>query len=191
LENSNSNKKRYFLKVEGIVQGVGYRPYVYNQAINFNIRGWVSNKGSALIVDLEGEAKNIKGFLTKIIKEPPKLANIEKIEITHKKIKGHKDFNIKESALGENEVKFIASDVATCPDCISEVLDSSNPRYNYAFTNCTSCGPRYSIIKRLPYDRINTTMASFDMCPNCEKEYLDPTNRRFLHYKLDEIHLIL
>lgn len=173
------NKRRYFLKIHGIVQGVGYRPYVYKQAILFNINGWVSNQGSALVMDLEGEQKNIKGFLIRIIKEPPKLANIEKVEVVPKKFTGHKEFNIIKSSSSENDIKFVAGDVATCPECLSDIIDPSNPRYQYAFTNCTSCGPRYSIIKGLPYDRINTTMKDFEMCPMCEKEYLNPSNRRF------------
>lgn len=179
MENNNHNKRRYFLKIHGVVQGVGYRPYVYNQAIVFNIKGWVSNQGTALVMDLEGDENKIKEFLKKIIKEPPKLANIEKVEAKPKKLTGHKEFNIVKSSAGENEIKFVAGDVATCPDCLNDILYSSNPRYQYAFTNCTSCGPRYSIIKGLPYDRVNTTMQSFEMCPICEKEYLDPTNRRF------------
>lgn len=173
------NKKRYHLKVMGIVQGVGYRPYVYNTAAKFNIKGWVSNQGSALVVDFEGEGNNIKEFLKKIIKEPPELANIEKVEVTSKKLTGHKGFNIVKSSSGKNETKFVARDVATCPECLSDILDPLNSRYGYAFTNCTSCGPRYSIIKGLPYDRVNTTMESFKMCPSCRKEYSDPVNRRF------------
>ncbi len=179
LEHNNSNKRRYILKIQGVVQGVGYRPYVYNQAMIFNIKGRVSNRGSALVVDLEGERNNIKTFITKLIKEPPDLAKIEKIEVISRKFKGYEDFNIVKSTSGENEVKFVAGDVATCPACLNDILDPVNPRYQYPFTNCTSCGPRYSIIKRLPYDRINTTMRDFKMCPICETEYLDPVNRRF------------
>ena len=163
----------------GVVQGVGYRPYVYNQATIFNIKGWVSNHGSALVVDLEGERKDIKRFLHRIIKRPPRLATIEKVEAMPKEYIGYKDFKIKPSSLGENMISFITGDVATCEDCLRDIFNSVNPRYQYAFTNCTACGPRYAIIKRLPYDRINTTMESFQMCPICEKEYLDPTNRRF------------
>lgn len=180
LEHSkNANKRAYSLTVTGVVQGVGYRPYVYNQGIIFNIKGWVSNYGSALVLDIEGEPRDIKGFLLRIIKKPPSLAIIEKVEAMTRECIGYDDFNIKSSSLGGNEAKFIAGDVATCPDCLNEIFDPFNPRYHYAFTNCTACGPRYSIIKKLPYDRINTTMASFDMCEICQKEYLDPTNRRF------------
>lgn len=173
------NKRRYFLKIEGVVQGVGYRPYVYNQALIFNIKGWVSNQGSALVMDLEGERNNIKEFLKKIVKEPPKLANIERIKAEPKKLVRYKEFNIIKSSLGENETKFVAADVATCPECLSDILDPLNRRYKYAFTNCTCCGPRYSILKELPYDRINTTMGSFEMCPTCGKEYNSPSDRRF------------
>lgn len=171
--------KRYFLKVQGVVQGVGYRPYVFNQADIYNIKGWVSNSGSSLIIDFEGERNNIKKFLNKIIKQPPVLANIVSVEITLKKYVGYKLFQIVESSEGNNEVKFLAYDTASCPDCIKDVLNPLNPRYKYAFTNCTTCGPRYSIINSLPYDRINTNMNKFVMCPECKKEYLDQTNRRF------------
>lgn len=179
MKNNNYNTRRYSVKIQGVVQGVGYRPYVYNQAIIFNIKGWVNNQGSALVLDLEGERNNIKGFLKKIIKEPPKLANIENVKVIPEKITGYKEFNIVKSSSCANEIKFVASDVAICPECLNDILDSSNPRYEYAFTNCTSCGPRYSIIRKLPYDRINTTMKFFEMCPTCEKEYKDPSNRRF------------
>ncbi|WP_242981760.1 carbamoyltransferase HypF [Alkalibaculum bacchi] len=174
-----SSKRRYVLEIQGLVQGIGYRPYVYKQGIKFRINGWVSNRGSALVADIEGECADIKTFLKKIIKEPPKLAYIQKVKVIPKKIKGYEEFKIIKSSSGENEVKFIAHDVATCAECLSDILNPSSPRYGYAFTNCTSCGPRYSIVKELPYDRINTTMKSFEMCPDCEREYNDPNNRRF------------
>ncbi len=179
MNHRDKSKRRFLLKIEGVVQGVGYRPYVYNQALIFCIKGFVSNQGSALVVDFEGEGNNIKGFLKKIIKEPPNLAKIEKIKLISGKIMEYEDFNIIKSSLGENETKFVSADVATCPECLREILDPLNHRYRYAFTNCTSCGPRYSIIKELPYDRINTSMESFEMCPTCEKEYTNSNNRRF------------
>jgi len=179
ITKEKSSKRRYFVKIFGVVQGVGYRPYVYNQAIIFNIKGFVSNHGSSLVIDIEGECKDIKGFLIKIIKTPPSLAVIKKVKVTSKDYIGSKEFHIKSSSSDKNEIKFIAADVATCPDCIRDIFDETNPRYQYVFTNCTSCGPRYSIIKSLPYDRINTIMETFKMCPVCNKEYSDPTNRRF------------
>jgi len=121
-----NNKKRYFVEIMGVVQGVGYRPYVYNKALSLDIKGWVSNQGSALVIDIEGERENIKGFLMEIIKNPPSLAKIEKVKITSKDYIGYKDFDIKNSTSGENEIKFIASDVATCKECFKEIFDSSN-----------------------------------------------------------------
>jgi hydrogenase maturation protein HypF len=171
--------KRYFLKAQGIVQGVGFRPYVYNQADFYHIKGWVSNCGSSLVIDFEGERNNIKNFLIKIIKQPPVLSDIQSVEIITKRYLGYESFQIIESTEGNDEAKFLAYDTATCPECIKDTLDPLNSRYKYVFTNCTTCGPRYSIINGLPYDRINTNMNKFEMCPECKREYLDQTNRRF------------
>ncbi|MCC5911746.1 MAG: carbamoyltransferase HypF [Clostridiaceae bacterium] len=175
----NISKRRYIIKIYGIVQGVGYRPYIYNQAKLFNIRGWVSNQGSAVFLDIEGEREGIRGFLVKIIKDPPNLSSIEKIKLLPKEYKGYLDFQIKYSSPDEKGIKFIGGDVATCPQCLEEVFNIDNPRYHYPFTNCTACGPRYSILRKLPYDRKHTTMDVFQMCPSCKEEYKDPTNRRF------------
>lgn len=171
--------KRYEIKIYGVVQGVGFRPYIYNQANTFNIKGWVSNQGSAVLMDIEGEKKDIKEFLLKIVRKPPTLAKIEKVEVIPRVYIGHNDFNIENSCIDEKGLRFISMDVSICPDCLNEILDSNNHRYHYSFTNCTNCGPRYSVIRELPYDRENTTMDIFAMCPDCEKEYNDPANRRF------------
>lgn len=162
-----------------MVQGVGYRPYIYNQAKLSNIKGWVSNHGSSVVLDIEGERKTIKGFLIKIIKTPPDLSTIEKIRLLSKEYKGYLDFQIKSSSSDAKGLKFIGGDVATCPQCLEEVLNIHDTRYHYPFTTCTACGPRYSILRKLPYDRNNTTMDDFQMCPSCEREYNDSTNRRF------------
>lgn len=177
--NQEENNRRYAIKVVGIVQGVGYRPYIYNQANKFNIRGWVSNQGSAVVMDVEGKKNKIKNFLLQIIKRPPSLARIEKVEVISKCCIGHHDFEIRPSSGDTNGLNFLSQDVAICPECLKEIFDPNNDRYHYAFTNCTACGPRYSIIRKLPYDRDNTTMDVFPMCPNCEKEYNAPSNRRF------------
>ena len=177
--NNKFDKKRYILKVFGIVQGVGYRPYVYNLAKELRIKGWVGNQGSSLIIDFEGTTQDIKIFVHSIIKKPPKLARIEQIKIEKKEFVGYTDFDIRMSSNETNDLKFISSDIATCNECLRDVFNPISSRYQYAFTNCTNCGPRYSIIKKLPYDRINTTMNSFNMCTNCNKEYVDANNRRF------------
>lgn len=162
-----------------MVQGVGYRPFIYNQANIFNMKGYVSNQGSAVVLDIEGEGENIKGFLTKIIKSPPNLAIVERVKVISKEYKGYLDFQIKFSSSGAKELKFIGVDVATCPECLEEISDPDNPRYQHPFTNCTACGPRYSILKKLPYDREHTTMNAFQMCSSCKREYNDPKDRRF------------
>ncbi|TCP96174.1 carbamoyltransferase HypF [Serpentinicella alkaliphila] len=172
-------EKRYIIKIFGIVQGVGYRPYIYNQANIFNIKGWVSNQGSAVILDIEGRKEDISDFLIKIIKNPPNLSTIEKVKLLHKEYKGYLDFQIMPSSSDEKELKFIGIDVATCPECLEEISNIDNHRYHYPFTNCTACGPRYSILRKLPYDRNNTTMDTFQMCLNCREEYNDTTSRRF------------
>jgi len=171
--------KRYLVRVLGVVQGVGYRPYVYNQAVFFDIRGWVSNQGSALVMDIEGDRYNIKRFLLKVLKSPPSLATVEKVEAVSRQWEGYEDFQIKVSSDSKADIRFIGTDTAPCDGCLEEIFDPGNPRYQYPFTNCTDCGPRYSIIKQLPYDRKNTTMDDFLMCPACQREYNDPSNRRF------------
>ncbi len=175
----NKDKRSYEIKIYGVVQGVGFRPYIYNQAIKYNIKGWVSNQGSAVLMYVEGDRKNIKEFLLSIIKNPPSLAKIEKVEVYLQVLKVWNNFKIIPSSVEEAGIKFIGADVSICQECLNDISDPTNNRYNYAFTNCTNCGPRYSLIKRLPYDRENITMKKFKMCPNCEREYNDPTNRRF------------
>ncbi|SDK98456.1 carbamoyltransferase HypF [Natronincola ferrireducens] len=172
-------KRRYIIKIYGIVQGVGYRPQIYNQAKFFNIKGWVTNQGSAVVLDIEGERAYIRGFLIETINNPPSLATVEKIHLLPKEYKGYLDFQIKSSTIDEKGLKFIGADVATCPQCLEEIFNTHNPRYHYPFTNCTVCGPRYSILRKLPYDRNHTTMDAFQMCSSCKEEYNDPTNRRF------------
>jgi len=141
--------------------------------------GWVSNQGSAVILVIEGRKEDIRGFLVKIIKDPPNLSTIEKVKVLQKEYKGYLDFQIKPSTYDENELKFIGMDVATCHECIEEIFNIHNPRYHYSFTNCTACGPRYSILRKFPYDRNHTTMDTFQMCPSCKGEYNDTTSRRF------------
>lgn len=177
--NQEVTSRRYVIRVFGVVQGVGYRPYIYNQANLFNIKGWVSNQGSAVVMEVEGEKTQIKNFLLQIIKRPPSLARIEKVEVTSQCYIGHCGFQIKPSISDTGSLNYLSQDVSICPDCLKEIFDANNERYHYPFTNCTACGPRYSITSKLPYDRENTTMDVFHMCSNCEKEYNDPSNRRF------------
>lgn len=177
---------RYIIKIYGIVQGVGFRPFVYNKAKDFKIFGWVENVGGALVIDCTGTRANIKHFIEAIVKKPPSLAKIEKVQCTFMKnelsfdeLVNNSNFIIKKSANDKNQTKFVSPDAAACPKCLEDIQRKGTSRYRYAFTNCTECGPRYSIIKALPYDRPYTTMQAFTMCRDCQKEYDDPISRRF------------
>jgi [NiFe] hydrogenase maturation protein HypF len=173
------NKKRYLLNIYGIVQGVGFRPFVYNKAKEFQICGWVNNAGGSVVIDLTGTKKNIKSFILAIVKNPPTLASIEKVQCSYLEYCTYDDFTIKESTENFESVKFLSPDIGVCDKCVEEVMNRKGKRYKYAFTNCTECGPRYSIIKALPYDRSSTTMDSFKMCYSCGEEYTNPLSRRF------------
>jgi len=164
--------------IRGAVQGVGFRPFVYKLASDLKIAGFVQNSSYGVIVEAESKKDILDQLLLRIEKEKPPTSFIQSLEHSFLDEKGFKDFQIKESISGEAEV-FILPDIATCPECRKEILDPKNRRYQYPFTNCTLCGPRYSIIENLPYDRKNTTMKSFKMCKECQKEYDNPENRRF------------
>ena len=171
--------RRYYARIYGIVQGIGYRPFIYKTAKELKLKGWVSNIDSSVVIDVEGPSENVEQFLISVIKRPPKLARIDKVEIIEKDFKEYKDFKIKKSAQKKSKLKFIIPDLATCNECVEDILDTNSNRYRYAFTNCTNCGPRYSIIKSFPYDRENTTMKAFKMCPSCNEEYVSQESRRF------------
>lgn len=171
--------RSYLVKIYGVVQGVGFRPFVYRKAKEFKILGWVENAGGAVIIDCSGTKANLKHFLTEIVKNPPALSKIERVRCISKAYTFAEGFVIKESIQDRKQVRFISPDVAVCPKCLEDVRRSGTSRYRYAFTNCTECGPRYSIIKALPYDRISTTMQTFSMCSTCDDEYHNPLSRRF------------
>lgn len=179
LKNSLENHVGCMVKIYGIVQGVGFRPYVYKKAKEFEIRGWVNNCDASVIINAEGERKKVQRFIKEVVEKPPNLSEIQKVEVTEKNLEGYKNFTIKKSIVSDTKLKFILPDIATCDRCIEDIFDEKSKRYRYAFTNCTLCGPRYSIIKSLPYDRCNTTMRDFKMCPVCESEYQNPETRRF------------
>lgn len=168
------------VRVKGIVQGVGFRPFVYNLALKNSINGWVNNDDKGVNILLYGTKKSCDDFLEELKNNPPKLSRIDSIEVqTVQTNKTYDDFQIIESVNLNNKSTIISPDIAICDDCIDDINDESNFRYNYALTNCTNCGPRYSIIKTIPYDRCNTSMAKFLLCEKCQKEYKDPTNRRY------------
>lgn len=171
--------ERIFIKVEGIVQGVGFRPFIYNLAVSNNLKGWVNNNSEGVFIDIEGSKESLDKFLNNLNFNPPPLSRIENIGITKKSFCNFSKFEIKDSTENLEKITLISPDIATCKDCRSDILDPNNRRYYYPFTNCTNCGPRYSIIKNIPYDRNKTTMNEFKMCPTCESEYLNPLDRRF------------
>lgn len=171
--------KRIFLTVKGIVQGVGFRPFVYNLASKLNLKGWVNNNSEGVYIDLEGNESALDVFIDELHNDPPPLAKIDSILIEDKPNTGYNLFSIKESEIKRERITLISPDIATCEDCINDISDPHNRRYRYPFTNCTNCGPRFSIIKSIPYDRDKTTMNKFKMCNECHDEYTDPSNRRF------------
>jgi len=167
------------IQVKGIVQGVGFRPYVYNLALKNKLLGWVNNDDQGVNIALEGDSLNLETFLDTLKNYPPPLAKIDSIRSEEKKLQNFQSFEIIESKTTSNKSTIISPDMAICDDCIDDINNPKNFRYEYALTNCTNCGPRYSIINTVPYDRINTSMAKFKMCSKCEDEYKNPLNRRY------------
>jgi hydrogenase maturation protein HypF len=171
--------KRAEIKITGIVQGIGFRPFVYNLAKTHLIRGWVLNDEKGVLIDAESEDGNLDRFIQDIPKLAPALARIESLDVRYLEPLGYTAFEIKKSWEAKEKFVLISPDLATCDQCLSELFSLQNFRYRYPFINCTLCGPRFTIIKDIPYDRHKTTMAPFTMCPVCQKEYEDPANRRF------------
>lgn len=179
MKQNKDNLKRYVIDIYGIVQGVGFRPFVYNGARELGLCGYISNIGASVFIDIEGDSLALKGFVNKVVKTSPPLAQIERIRIRRLNVIGYKSFEIVKSREGNADLRFIPKDIAICQNCKKDISDSKSRWNSYEFTNCTDCGPRYSIIKELPYDRCNTSMGSFEMCPDCKEEYEDPNSRRF------------
>lgn len=169
----------YQIRINGIVQGVGFRPFVYRLASEYDLKGWVLNSSAGVLIRVEGPDEQINTFARRLVEEPPPLALIRSWDINAQDWSGFTDFKIKASDDHEQKVAMISPDIAVCAECRSEVLNREDRRYHYPFINCTNCGPRFTIIKDLPYDRSMTTMASFPMCPECQREYENPNHRRF------------
>jgi hydrogenase maturation protein HypF len=167
------------ISVRGVVQGVGFRPFVYQLAVRHNLRGWVRNTSEDVKIEVEGEGGDIERFLKGLREQSPPLAHIEDITATAGPPAGHEKFEIRQSIAETGKYQLVSPDIATCPDCLREIFDPEDRRYRYPFTNCTNCGPRFTIIADIPYDRPNTTMKVFRMCPECQREYDDPLDRRF------------
>ena len=169
-------RKRIIAK--GIVQGVGFRPFVYMLAEKFSLKGFVFNDGEGVVIEIEGSQKNIELFYENFQINRPPLCRLDTLEFSDIAVQNSEKFEIIESK--ESQVAtMLSADISMCDECRKEMFDKSNRRYLYPFINCTHCGPRYSIIRSLPYDRKNSAMRRFAMCPQCEAEYKDPTNRRY------------
>lgn len=175
-----SGKLAFRIQVRGVVQGVGFRPFVHNLATSLELTGFVLNSSEGVLIHIEGEPPDrLERFLYRFTKELPPLASIEALEANQVEPAGHLEFSIRESLSTGGGYVLVSPDIAICHDCKREMEDPSDRRFGYPFINCTNCGPRYTIIQGVPYDRPNTTMRVFAMCPQCRSEYLDPGNRRF------------
>ena len=170
---------RYRVTIQGIVQGVGFRPFVYQRALAHRLTGYVTNTSHGVELEIEGEAPALDDFLQGLRQAAPPLAHITDIQVQPLLRQGGSDFVIRKSQAQETRSALISPDTAVCPDCLRELRDPRDRRYRYPFINCTHCGPRYTIIRDIPYDREKTTMAAFTLCPDCAAEYADPLNRRF------------
>ncbi len=170
--------KRERITVEGLVQGVGFRPFVYRLASRHGLGGFALNDGRGVVIEVEGPGPALESFGRSLASEAPPLARVDALVRTRVSPRGEHGFRIEASTAGP-AAALIPSDVATCPDCLAELWDEADRRHRYPFINCTQCGPRFSIVRQPPYDRANTTMAGFELCDACRAEYEDPHDRRF------------
>lgn len=167
------------VQVKGIVQGVGFRPFVYNLAQRLDLRGWVRNTSGGVELEVSGEADALQQMLQALREEAPPLAQIDSINAADHSPNGFTGFEIRHSQAMPGAFQPVSADLSICPDCLDDVRDPASRYYRYPFVNCTNCGPRFTIIRDLPYDRPLTTLADFAMCPDCSAEYQDPANRRY------------
>ncbi|MEX2143271.1 MAG: carbamoyltransferase HypF [Anaerolineales bacterium] len=167
------------VRVKGIVQGVGFRPFVYNLAQRLALRGWVRNTSGGVDIEADGDEAALQSLLDALRSEAPPLAQIDEIIISKRSSNGHSSFEIRGSEIQTDGFQPVSPDLSICPDCLAELFDPADRHFRYPFVNCTHCGPRFTIIRDLPYDRPLTSMAGFDMCPGCASEYHDPGNRRY------------
>ncbi len=167
------------ISITGVVQGVGFRPFVYNLARRLGVRGWVLNHSGGVDIEVEADPETLTAFLAGLRAEAPPLAHIASLEATPIPSNGYTTFEIRHSEAQAGRFVLISPDVATCPDCLRELFDPADRRYRYPFINCTNCGPRFTLITDIPYDRPNTTMRVFPLCDACRAEYENPADRRF------------
>jgi len=167
------------VKVRGTVQGVGFRPFIYHLADSLALTGWVKNTSSGVEIQVDGPAAALARFEERIRSELPPLARIDSLDSATCQPGGFSSFEILSSQSAPGDFQPVPPDIAICPDCRRELFDTHDRRYRYPFINCTNCGPRFSIIRDLPYDRPFTSMSGFQLCPDCAAEYQNPRDRRF------------
>ena len=172
-------RARVRIHVDGIVQGVGFRPFVHSLATRLGLSGMVRNDARGVVIEIEGAPIRVDAFAAALQHEAPPLAVVEHIDSRVIAATGQRGFTIVESSADGTRSILIAPDIATCAACAAEIFDPGNRRYRYPFNNCTNCGPRFTIVRDVPYDRPFTTMSAFAMCANCSREYHDPSDRRF------------
>ncbi|HWC26988.1 MAG TPA: acylphosphatase, partial [Solirubrobacteraceae bacterium] len=171
--------RRVRARVDGTVQGVGYRPFVYRLAGELGIAGWVLNDERGVLVEAEGPPAAVHAFLARLSADAPPLADVRRVAAEDVPVVGEPGFDIVASERGGAVSAPVTPDSATCEDCLAELADPADRRHRYPFLNCTNCGPRFTIVRGIPYDRPLTTMSGFEMCDACRAEYDDPTDRRF------------
>jgi hydrogenase maturation protein HypF len=167
------------IRVDGVVQGVGFRPFVYGLAGSLGLTGFVGNDARGVFVEVQGDEDAVRKFVSALRDDAPPLAVVDTVAVEPIAPRAETGFAIVASAPGTERAALISADMATCDDCLAELFDPADRRYRYPFVNCTHCGPRFTIVRDVPYDRVNTTMGGFAMCPECEREYHDPHDRRF------------
>ncbi|MGB5845891.1 MAG: Sua5/YciO/YrdC/YwlC family protein, partial [Anaerolineales bacterium] len=167
------------IHITGIVQGVGFRPFVYGLADRLALNGWVRNTSAGVDIEVDGYQEDLEAFIGSLQEDAPPLSRIDSFQVDWIPANGFSTFEIVHSEGKPGDFIPISPDVSICPDCLEELYDPGDRRYRYPFINCTNCGPRFTIIKDIPYDRPKTTMGAFEMCPACKAEYGNPLNRRF------------
>ncbi len=171
---SPTHTHRLQLRIEGAVQGVGFRPFVYHLATSLGLTGWIRNTPQGVLIQVEGTISHLQAFQTRLQSEKPIHAHLHKVEVIEVGAVGDPDFAIlvsDESSAVQPTSALILPDLATCSACLADIFNPANRHYRYPFTNCTHCGPRFSIVRSLPYDRANTTLQGFPLCPDCQAEY--------------------
>ena len=176
---ASGTTRRVRLQVQGTVQGVGFRPYVFNLALAHGLSGYVRNEPDGVVLELEGPVQELPAFIDDFRAHLPPLAQVDSLEYSEIPAQGEREFRIDTSRQAAQRFTLISPDIALCADCRRELRDPRDRRHGHAFINCTNCGPRFTVIQDIPYDRANTTMAPFAMCPDCAREYADPRDRRF------------